>query len=116
MVSDILREAAPDSLPFTRDANFIFAYLKALRASPKSAAGLLELSQQMLKNYPDIFMGGSDGSVKVVDVADASDSFSHAEGQDEASVVRFGYDESQVKVTTILSLLVIEVTDAKRIR
>ena len=80
MVSDISREAAPDPLPFTRGANFISANLKALRASPKSAAGLLEMSVQMLKSYPDVFMGGSDGSVKVVDVADASDSLSHAEG------------------------------------
>lgn len=116
MVSDISREAAPDPLPFTRSANFISANLKALRASPKSAAGLLELSLQMLKKYPDIFMGGSDSSVKDVDVADASDSLSHAEGQNEASVVRFGYGESQVKVTAISFLLVIEVTDAKRIR
>ena len=116
MVSDISREAAPDPLPFTRGANFISANLKALRASPKSTAGLLKLSLQMLKTYPDMFMGGSDGSVKFVDVADASDSLSHAEGQNEASVARFGYGESQIKVTAISFLLVIEVTDAKRTR
>lgn len=61
-------------------------------------------------------MGGSDGSVKVVDVADAGDTLSHAEEQNDASVVRFGYGESQVKVTAISFLLVIEVTDAKRTR
>lgn len=95
-------------------SNFISGNLKAVRASPKSAAGLLELSLQMLKNYPDIFMGSSDGLVKVEDVADASDSLSHAEGQNEASVVRFGYGEDQVKLTATSFLLVIEVTDAKR--
>lgn len=116
MVSDISREAAPDPLPLTRGANFKFANLKALRTSPKSAARLLELSLRMLKNYPDIFMGGSDGSIKVVDVADASDSLSHAEGRNEASVVCFDYGESQVKIMIISFLLVIEVTDAKRTR
>lgn len=103
MISNSSGEATPDPLPFKRGANFLSATLKSLRASPKSAAGLLKLSLELLKIYPDVFMGPSDSSVQVVDVADASDITNHAERQSEASVVRFGYGESQVEVSTIPS-------------
>ena len=101
MVSDVSGEATPDLLPFTRSATFISANLKALRASPRSAAALLELSLQTLETYPDVLMSSSHGSIEVIDVADANDSFTHAEWQNDASVVRYGYDESEVKVTII---------------
>ena len=103
MVNDFLGEATPDPLPFTRCATFILANLKALRASPKSAAALLKLSLQMLKTYPDVLMSLPYGSIEVIDVANANDSFTYAEERNEASVVRYGYDESEVKVTVIPS-------------
>ena len=105
MVCDIPREATPYPLPFTRGANFISANLKALRTSPQSATGLLKLSLQILKTYQEVFKDGSDGSFKVVDIAEVNDSLNHAERQHEASVVRFGYDASQVKVRAVPSLL-----------
>ena len=95
-------EVVPDPLPFTRGATFISANLKALRASPKSVTGLLELSLRMLKDYPDKFIASSDdGSVNVIDIANASETVSHAEQQSESSIVHFCYDKSRIKVTAI---------------
>lgn len=100
MVNNPSSEVAPDPLPFTRGATFISSNLKALRATPKSVTGLLKRSLQMLKIHPDIFVASPySGSVKVVNVADAGVSLNTAEQQSESSIVRFGYDESQVKVT-----------------
>ena len=107
MVSNNSGEATPDPLPFKRGASFLSASLKGLRASPKSTAGLLKVSLQLLKTYPDLFMGSTESSIKVVDVADASGVTSHAERQNETSVVHFGYGESQVEVTAIPFILVI---------
>ena len=95
-------EIAPDPLSFTRGATFISANLKALRASPKSVTGLLELSLRLLEDYPDTFMASSDdGSVNVIDIADANETVRHAEQQSESSIVRSCYDKSQIKVTAI---------------
>ncbi|KAL8735777.1 MAG: hypothetical protein Q9166_000641 [cf. Caloplaca sp. 2 TL-2023] len=98
MINDTSGEVAPDLLPFRRGATFIPAHLKALRASPKSVAGLLKLSLQVLNTYADVLKANSEGSVKIVDVADVSESLSHAEQHNEASIVRFGYGESHVKI------------------
>ena len=103
MISNSAGEATPNPLPFKRGANFLSTTLKSLRASPNSAAGLLKLSVQLLKTYSDVFMGTADSPVPVIDVADASGITSHAERQSEASVVRFGYGESQVEVSKIFS-------------
>lgn len=116
MVGDTSGEAGPDPLPFTRGATFVSTTLKALRASPQSAAGLLKLSLQMLKTFPDLIWGSSDGSVKVVDVGDVSDPFRHVERQQEASVVRFGYGESRVKVNAMPFPPIKNETTAKRTR
>ena len=101
MVSDVSGEATPDPLPFTRCATFISANLKALRNSPKSAAALLKLSLHILNMYPDVLMSRSHGSIEIIDAAGANDSFTHTERQNEASVIRYGYNESEVKVTVI---------------
>lgn len=104
MVGDNSGEAASDPLPFTRGASFLSATLKALCASPQAAAELLKLSLHMFKIYPELYLDTLDSSIKVFDIADNSNSFDHAEQQHEASVVRFGYGEIQMKVATMLSL------------
>lgn len=106
MVGDTSGEVAPDPMPFTRGATFLSTTSKALRVSPQSATGLLELSLQILKIYPELLLETLDSSIKVFDVADVTNPCDHAEQQHEASVVRFGYGESQVKVAAMLFLQV----------
>lgn len=89
---------APDPLPFGRGAAFIPAHLKALRTSPKSVAGLLKLSIQVLKAYPGVSLLETKSSTRILDVADAGDSLIHSEQCNDTAIVRFGYGESQVKV------------------
>ncbi|MCJ1356960.1 MAG: hypothetical protein MMC33_006956 [Icmadophila ericetorum] len=98
LLSGATVEVAPDPLPFTRGATFISISLKALRASPSSAAGLLKQSLQVLKTYPNLLSSSSYGSIKVVNVSDANDYLRHPERESEASIVRLGYGESQVKI------------------
>ena len=106
LLSETSVEVAPDPLPFTRGASFIPITLKALRASPISAVALLEQSLRVLETYPDVLSGSSYGSIKVVDVANAFESLNHPERPNEASVVRFGYRESQVQVIVLHCLSV----------
>lgn len=98
MITEKSNAVAPDPLPFGRGAAFIPAHLKALRTSPKSVAGLLTLSLQVLKAYPDVALLETQGSIRILDFADAGDSLTNPEQCNEAAIVRFGYGESQVKV------------------
>ncbi|KAL8981793.1 MAG: hypothetical protein Q9205_003521 [Flavoplaca limonia] len=103
MITENSNAVAPDPLPFGRGAAFIPAHLKALRTSPKSVAGLLKLSLQVLKAYPDVSLLETKSSTRILDFADASEFFIHSEQCNEAAIVRFGYGESQVKITQISS-------------
>ncbi|KAL8911255.1 MAG: hypothetical protein Q9171_003553 [Xanthocarpia ochracea] len=105
MVTNTAGDVGPDPLPFTRGATFIPANLKALRGSPKSIAGLLKLSLEVLRSYPDDFMKTLDGSNKVIDAGDATDALAHTDRHDEASIIRFGYGESKVKPDAIYLLV-----------
>ena len=86
MITENSNAAAPDPLPFGRGAAFIPAHLKALRTSPKSVAGLLKLSLQVLKAYPDVSLLETKSSTRILDFADASESFIHSEQCNEAAV------------------------------
>lgn len=55
----------------------------------------------MLKTYPEVFQADLDGSLKVVDVADATDSLSQTERQHDTTIARYDYDGSRIKVTSI---------------
>ncbi|KAL8881532.1 MAG: hypothetical protein Q9198_001277, partial [Flavoplaca austrocitrina] len=99
LITETANAVAPDPLPFGRGAAFIPAHLKALRTSPKSVAGLLKLSLQVLKAYPDVSLLETKNSTRILDVADAGDSLIHSEQCNEAAILRFGYGESQVKIT-----------------
>ncbi|KAL8898088.1 MAG: hypothetical protein Q9192_002255 [Flavoplaca navasiana] len=99
MITENSNAVAPDPLPFGRGAAFIPAHLKALRTSPNSVAGLLKLSLQVLKAYPDVSLPETKTSTRILDVADAGDSLIHPEQRNEAVIVRFGYGESQAKIT-----------------
>ncbi|KAL6720901.1 hypothetical protein ACLMJK_002826 [Lecanora helva] len=97
-VSGIPDETTPDPTPFTRGASFTSANSKASHAS-KSVAALLELLLQTLRTCLNVSPKYSDDSIKVIDIADAGEVLTQAERQSEASVVRFDYDNSRVKIS-----------------
>ena len=97
-VSNNSSEAAPDPLPFKRGASFLSPNVRSLYTSPKATKALLDLSLQLLKTHRDVFMGHIDSWLEIVDVADAHHPISHSESHNEASVIRFNYDRSSVKV------------------
>lgn len=102
LLSETSVDVAPDSLPFTRGASFIATSLRAVKPSSYSARELLKRSVEVLQTYPDLSIGSSYDSIKVIDIANANNLIHYPERQSEGTIVRFGYGESRVKVTTSL--------------
>ena len=72
----------------------------------KATAGLLALTLKILETYPAAFNSTIDNLIKIIDVTDADESLDRVERQSEASVVRYSYGESHIKVIAIHSLLI----------